>query len=98
MIKVSDSTRRNRCTHQAMWTSPTSPITQAACTSFELLKRSSYLQAKIIDWDKSVSERIKLAVNDWNANKPVQGHLTPADALDQLSIFQTNVNKLQEDH
>jgi dynein heavy chain 1 len=63
----------------------------------ELSEKIATLQAKIIDWDKSVSERIKIAVSEWNANKPTQGDLMPTSALDQLSLFQTNVSKLQQD-
>ena len=64
----------------------------------ELSEKISTLQAKIIEWDKSVLERIKIAVSEWNANKPIQGELAPSSALDQLSLFQTTVGKLQQDH
>jgi dynein heavy chain 1 len=64
----------------------------------ELADKLSSLQAKVFEWDKSVSERINIAVNEWSVNKPIQGNIPPADALDQLSIFQTSVKKLQQDH
>jgi dynein heavy chain 1 len=64
----------------------------------ELSEKIATLQAKVIEWDKAVAEKIKVAVNDWSTNKPIQGDLSPATALDQLSIFQTTATKLQQDH
>jgi len=63
----------------------------------ELADKVATLQTKIIDWDKSVAERIKVAISDWNSSKPVQGELAPADALDQLALFHTNISRLQSD-
>lgn len=54
------------------------------------------LQAKVIEEDRASQERVKQLLLDWGANKPLSGGLTPASAIDALSVFEARVKVLHE--
>lgn len=63
----------------------------------ELSDKVATLQIKVMELDKALTEKVKLAMSEWSASKPVQGDLAPADALSQLSLFQNNLGRLSKE-
>lgn len=71
----------------------------------EILKRKdtfiqtqvASLQLKIISEDKAVESRTSDFLNDWEQGKPVEGHLRPDDALQQLQVFESKYTRLKEE-
>ncbi|XP_046993439.1 dynein heavy chain, cytoplasmic isoform X2 [Schistocerca americana] len=55
------------------------------------------LQMKIVTEDKAVEARTNDFLNDWERNKPVEGHLRPDDALQQLHMYETKFARLKEE-
>ncbi|XP_054005626.1 dynein heavy chain, cytoplasmic isoform X1 [Hylaeus anthracinus] len=71
----------------------------------EILKRKdtsiqtqvASLQMKIVAEDKAVEIRTTDFLNDWERGKPVEGHLRPDDALQQLQLFESKFARLKEE-
>ena len=55
------------------------------------------LQLKIREEDASVSARREKFMDNWSVQKPVEGHLNPAEVLQSLSMFGGQLVKLAED-
>ncbi|XP_058810234.1 dynein heavy chain, cytoplasmic isoform X2 [Phymastichus coffea] len=55
------------------------------------------LQFKIVTEDKAIETRTTDFFNDWEQSKPVEGHLRPDDALQQLQIFENKFARLKEE-
>ncbi|XP_011314571.1 dynein heavy chain, cytoplasmic isoform X1 [Fopius arisanus] len=55
------------------------------------------LQMKIVAEDKAVEMRTTDFLNDWERGKPVEGHLRPDDALQQLQLFESKFARLKEE-
>lgn len=56
----------------------------------------SSLQGKVIQEDRTASERVQAFLADWAANKPVCGTLQPSDAIETLAIFESRIVILQK--
>ncbi|XP_076178666.1 dynein heavy chain, cytoplasmic isoform X5 [Ptiloglossa arizonensis] len=71
----------------------------------EILKRKdtsiqtqvASLQMKIVAEDKAVEIRTTDFFSDWERVKPVEGHLRPDDALQQLQLFESKFARLKEE-
>ena len=63
----------------------------------ELSDKVATLQIKVIELDKALTEKVRSAMSEWSASKPVQGDLAPADALSQLSLFHNNLGRLSKE-
>ncbi|XP_031789302.2 dynein heavy chain, cytoplasmic isoform X5 [Nasonia vitripennis] len=55
------------------------------------------LQLKIVAEDKAIETRTCDFLNDWEQGKPVEGHLRPDDALQQLQLFENKYTRLKEE-
>lgn len=55
------------------------------------------LQMKIVAEDKAVETRTSDFLADWEKGKPVEGHLRPDDALQQLQMFESKFARLKEE-
>ncbi|PWN18755.1 cytoplasmic dynein heavy chain 1 [Microstroma glucosiphilum] len=55
------------------------------------------LELKIMAEDKILSERLAVALEAWEAEKPIQGQSTPERSLSTLGDFEGRFNKLVED-
>ncbi|XP_044006814.1 dynein heavy chain, cytoplasmic isoform X3 [Aphidius gifuensis] len=55
------------------------------------------LQMKIVAEDKAVETRTTDFLGDWERGKPVEGHLRPDDALQQLQLFESKFARLKEE-
>ncbi|XP_034944602.1 dynein heavy chain, cytoplasmic isoform X1 [Chelonus insularis] len=55
------------------------------------------LQMKIVAEDKAVETRTSDFLNDWERGKPVEGHLRPDEALQQLQLFESKFARLKEE-
>ena len=55
------------------------------------------LQLKIVAEDKAIETRTSDFLNDWEHGKPVEGHLRPDDALQQLQLFENKFTRLKEE-
>jgi dynein heavy chain 1 len=55
------------------------------------------LQMKIVAEDKQIESRSMDYVNDWERNKPVDGHLRPTEALSKISLFESRYVRLKEE-
>ncbi|KOC68078.1 Dynein heavy chain, cytoplasmic [Habropoda laboriosa] len=55
------------------------------------------LQMKIVAEDKAVEIRTTDFLSDWERGKPVEGHLRPDDALQQLQLFESKFARLKEE-
>ncbi|XP_071453347.1 dynein heavy chain, cytoplasmic isoform X3 [Hetaerina americana] len=55
------------------------------------------LQMKIVAEDKAVEARTSDFLGEWEKGKPVEGHLRPNDALQQLQIFESKFSRLKEE-
>ncbi|KAI8459260.1 dynein heavy chain, N-terminal region 1-domain-containing protein [Phakopsora pachyrhizi] len=72
----------------------------------ELLKRKNLaiqdqlagLQMKIVAEDKVVRSKIETLLNDWEKEKPISGELQPDIAMNSINLFETRVNRLQEEY
>ncbi|KAJ8666404.1 hypothetical protein QAD02_008066, partial [Eretmocerus hayati] len=57
----------------------------------------SSLQLKIVAEDKAIEGRTTDYLCDWEQGKPVEGHLRPDDALQQLQVFETRFSRLKDE-
>ncbi|CAH0551344.1 unnamed protein product [Brassicogethes aeneus] len=55
------------------------------------------LQQKIVSEDKAVESRTNDFLVDWEKSKPVEGHLKPDEALQQLQLFESKFTRLKEE-
>ena len=55
------------------------------------------LQLKIVAEDKAVESRTNDYLGDWEKGKPVEGHLRPDEALQQLQIYEGKFSRLKDD-
>lgn len=55
------------------------------------------LQMKIVAEDKAVETRTTDFLSDWERGKPVEGHLRPDEALQQLQLFESKFARLKEE-
>jgi dynein heavy chain 1 len=55
------------------------------------------LQLKIVTEDKAIESRTSDFLSDWEQGKPVEGHLRPDDALQQLQLFENKFTRLKEE-
>ncbi|XP_043279701.1 dynein heavy chain, cytoplasmic isoform X3 [Venturia canescens] len=55
------------------------------------------LQMKIVAEDKAVETRTGDFLSDWERGKPVEGHLRPDEALQQLQLFESKFARLKEE-
>ncbi|CAH7689012.1 hypothetical protein PPACK8108_LOCUS24065 [Phakopsora pachyrhizi] len=55
------------------------------------------LQMKIVAEDKVVRSKIKTLLNDWEKEKPISRELQPDIAINPINLFETRVNRLQEE-
>ncbi|KAM9964742.1 hypothetical protein ACTFIW_004524 [Dictyostelium discoideum] len=55
------------------------------------------LQAKILQESKSINDRIKDFIDEWTANKPLQGSIKHSTALETLKIFEGRLIRLREE-
>ncbi|XP_074099131.1 dynein heavy chain, cytoplasmic isoform X3 [Cotesia typhae] len=55
------------------------------------------LQMKIVAEDKAVETRTNDFLGDWERGKPVEGHLRPDEALQQLQMFESKFARLKEE-
>ncbi|XP_019877694.2 dynein heavy chain, cytoplasmic isoform X2 [Aethina tumida] len=55
------------------------------------------LQQKIVSEDKAVECRTNDFLGDWEKCKPVEGHLKPDEALQQLQLFESKFTRLKEE-
>ena len=55
------------------------------------------LQVKIVAEDKYVETRTVELLAEWEKGKPVEGSLTPNEATNRLSIFESKFSRLRED-
>ncbi|XP_075232643.1 dynein heavy chain, cytoplasmic isoform X3 [Lycorma delicatula] len=55
------------------------------------------LQQKIVAEDKAVESRTNDFLVDWERSKPVEGHLRPDEALQQLQLFESKFSRLKEE-
>jgi dynein heavy chain 1 len=55
------------------------------------------LQTKIVAEDKAVESRTNDFLGDWERGKPVEGHLRPDEALQQLQLFESKYTRLKEE-
>ncbi|GAA5943977.1 hypothetical protein JCM3775_004729 [Rhodotorula graminis] len=56
------------------------------------------LQLKVVADDKVLDGRIDEAVADWERDKPIQGSLKAADAMNAIGVFEGRVTRLKEQH
>ncbi|KAI8447649.1 hypothetical protein BY996DRAFT_8433500 [Phakopsora pachyrhizi] len=56
------------------------------------------LQMKIVAEDKVVRSKIKTLLNDWEKEKPISRELQPDIAINPINLFETRVNRLQEEY
>jgi len=56
------------------------------------------LQLKVVAEDKVLDARIDEAVVDWERDKPIQGSLKAADAMNAIGVFEGRVSRLKEQH
>lgn len=57
----------------------------------------SSLQQKIRDEDVTLTRRIGELVSDWETNRPDGGQHSPADALQVLSMYSSQITKIKDD-
>ncbi|XP_037072682.1 LOW QUALITY PROTEIN: dynein heavy chain, cytoplasmic-like [Pollicipes pollicipes] len=55
------------------------------------------LQMKIVAEDKVVEARTNDYLNEWEKQKPVEGHLRPGEALQQLQLSEARLQRLKEE-
>ncbi|KAF4518251.1 hypothetical protein B566_EDAN010397 [Ephemera danica] len=55
------------------------------------------LQMKIVAEDKAVESRTNDFLGDWERGKPVEGHVRPDEALQQLQLFESKFSRLKEE-
>ncbi|CAH7677592.1 expressed protein [Phakopsora pachyrhizi] len=53
---------------------------------------------KIVAEDKVVRSKIKTLLNDWEKEKPISRELQPDIAINPINLFETRVNRLQEEY
>ena len=52
---------------------------------------------KIVAEDKAVETRTNDFLNDWERSKPVEGHLRPDEALQNLQMYESKFARLKEE-
>ncbi|CAB0033630.1 unnamed protein product [Trichogramma brassicae] len=57
----------------------------------------SSLQLKIVAENKAIEVRTSDFLNDWEQEKPVEGHLRPDDALQQICTFESKFARIKEE-
>ena len=55
------------------------------------------MQQKIVTEDKAVEARTNDYLSEWEKGKPVEGHLRPDEALQQLQIYEGKFSRLKDD-
>ncbi|EGG00357.1 uncharacterized protein MELLADRAFT_93352 [Melampsora larici-populina 98AG31] len=56
------------------------------------------LQMRIVAEDKVVQSKIDALIADWEKEKPISGDLKPDIAMNAINLFETRVNRLQDEH
>ncbi|KAH8923510.1 hypothetical protein BT69DRAFT_1319504 [Atractiella rhizophila] len=56
------------------------------------------LQMKIVAEDQIVAKRIGEIVGEWDQNKPIQGSLSAANAMNIINVFEDRVTRLKEEY
>lgn len=56
------------------------------------------LQLKIVAEDKVVDGRVRDFITEWEANKPLQGHIKAENAITTLNAFESRLNILHDDY
>ncbi|KAI8449285.1 dynein heavy chain, N-terminal region 1-domain-containing protein [Phakopsora pachyrhizi] len=62
------------------------------------IHKTAGLQMKIVAEDKVVRSKIETLLNDWEKEKPISGELQPDIAMNSINLFETRVNRLQEEY
>ena len=55
------------------------------------------LKPKIVAEDKAVESRTFDYLSDWEKTKPVEGDISPDEALQRLQLFETKYSRLKEE-
>ncbi|CAL4067979.1 unnamed protein product, partial [Meganyctiphanes norvegica] len=55
------------------------------------------LQIKIIAEDKAIELRTSEYLQEWESGKPVEGHLVPEDALQQVQLYEAKFKRLKDE-
>lgn len=53
---------------------------------------------KIVAEDKVVQSKIQSLIADWENEKPISGELKPDIAMNSINVFETRVNRLQDEY
>jgi dynein heavy chain 1 len=61
-------------------------------------ERMTGLQSKIMSEATVIDGRVKELLTEWTANKPLKGSLQPRAALETLRLFETRVQRLDEQY